>query len=111
MQLLNFTPHMMLHLHMADGTMLDLPQVGMARCAEHVTDADPLPGIDVAVVNMTYGDVTGLPAPQPGTCYLVSQLVVRQLPERTDLFFPQGLLRNAAGDIIGFTALARMQES
>lgn len=102
----NFTPHRQLHLV---SPALDLVQQGEARCAEVTTiegswDEDGI----LPRVSVSYGAVTGLPDPQPGTILLVSQLVVRALSERRDLAYPFGLVRDADGTITGFTTLAHV---
>lgn len=106
----NYTPHRTLRLLGAAGGV-DLPQEGLARCDESVTadghwdDAHTLPRLLVG-----YRQVTGLPEPEPRTVLLVSQLVVRALPDRTDLAFPYDLVRDTDGTVTGFRTLARLEE-
>lgn len=101
----NYTPH---HLRLLyDGHVTYLPSVGTARCQERVTrtgswdSAGHLPHLRVG-----YGEVSGLPEPQDGVVYVVSQLVVQALPDRSDLAYPHELHRDSAGTITGFSALA-----
>lgn len=54
--------------------------------------------------------MTGLPEPEAWTLYVVSQLVVTHIPERTDLAFPFDLVRDDEGTITGFRALATLGE-
>ena len=101
----NYTPHHLRFLH--EGHVTDLPSLGTARCQERVTrtgswdSAGHLPRLRVG-----YGEVSGLPEPQNGVVYLVSQLVVQALPDRSDLAYPHELHRDSAGTITGFSALA-----
>lgn len=101
----NYTPHALKFMH--GGQIIDLPSLGTARCQERVTDlgfwdaAEEIPRVRVG-----YGDVSGLPEPEDGVVYVVSQLVVQALPARSDLAYPHGLHRDATGTITGFSALA-----
>ncbi|MFV0408113.1 MAG: SAVED domain-containing protein [Propioniciclava sp.] len=108
MELRNYTPHAELTYVAPDGSRTVLPQRGNVRCQEeHRSDgafdsAETLPRTLVG-----YGDPDGLPDPEPDVLFVVSQLVVNQCPERGDLVFPSGLLRDQDGSIIGFERLAR----
>jgi hypothetical protein len=101
----NYTPHQLKFLH--DWQVIDLPSLGIARCQERVTtigswdDAGELPRVRVG-----YGEVTGLPQSQDGVVYLVSQLVVQALADRSDLAYPHDLRRDFTGTITGFCTLA-----
>lgn len=107
MELRNYTPHKSLTFQGPFGSV-SLPHLGSARCAEEVHQDgfyDPEETLPRTVIS--YGDVTGLPAPEPGVLFVVSQLVIGQLPERNDLAFPSDLVRDADGSIVGFRRLAR----
>lgn len=104
MKLRNFTPHDPLTAVLPDGTRLVLPQEGMARCEEHHVETGVVsPDLPMPTTEIRYGDVTGLPEPEEGVFLIVSQLVVQALPERHDVGFPAGLVRNEVGDIVGFS--------
>jgi len=63
---------------------------------------------DKFAVPLTYtefGEAVGLPEYQPGTFYIVSQIVKSALPNRSDLFVPAEVVRDAAGNIIGCKSL------
>jgi hypothetical protein len=49
-------------------------------------------------------------AHHPGVYYIVSRIVAEALPERTDLLFPDGIIRDADGTPIGCTGLASLSE-
>ena len=59
----------------------------------------------IEVVKTSYGEVEGLPAPSLGAFYIVSTLVRLAVPERTDVFSPSGLERDAEGKVTGCKAL------
>lgn len=106
MTLQNYTPHTELVYRPDDGDPIVLPQQGNARCTEEYQPGGTLPGGEL-VMHLRYGEVTGLPLPAAGVTYVVSQLVVNALPERDDLAFPAGLVRDDEGTIVGFRYLAR----
>lgn len=54
-----------------------------------------------------YGEVTGLPEPEPGVLLIVSMLVQQACPGRDDLVIPSGVIRDDAGVIIGCRSLGR----
>lgn len=105
--LVNYTPHAELVYRPEGRDHLTLPQVGNARCSEQYEVSGSFPGTDLPCTVMRYGEVSGLPDPRPGVVFVVSQLVVNALPDRLDLAFPAGLVRDAQGSIIGFRHLAR----
>ena len=101
----NYTPHHLKFLH--GGQAIQLPSLGTARCRERVTSKGNWDAAgDIPRVSVGYGEVSGLPDPQDGVVYLVSQLVVQSLPGRSDLAYPHELHRDSAGTITGFSALA-----
>lgn len=108
MKLLNYTPHDPLTYRPPGGEAQVLPQLGMARCREEVSDDGSFGDTgDYPRVRIGYGHVTGLPEPTEDAVYVVSQLVVAALPERDDLAYPAGLVRDDQGSITGFSLLAR----
>lgn len=109
-ELRNLTPHAPLNVWQEGVLVTSLPAAGPpARLEETWDDLPALSTADgpVPLVRMTYGDVAGLPDPERGVIHVVSQLVCRALPHRTDLVFPARLRRDAAGTIVGCDALAR----
>lgn len=56
----------------------------------------------IPVTTPIYGEVEGLPDPQPDTVYIVSLMVAQRVPWRNDVFAPDSgptAIRNAAGQI------------
>ena len=74
---LNYTPHT---IFTNDGHQF--PSLGVARVSNTFTtfDAD-------GVCNVKYGDIEGLPDPEPDTLYIVSAMVLAA-SDRTDLIAP-----------------------
>lgn len=108
MRLHNYTPHPLV-FRTPDGEELLLPSLGVARCREvHVSDGFFDADQTLPRTIIRYEDVTGLPEPELDVLYLVSQLVVSALPERDDIAYPAGLVRDEDGNVIGFTLLGRL---
>lgn len=120
--LLNKTPHDPLVFVNDAGERLVLPAVAPVRLAEsHSTAMDLLVAPDgvgmgehqtvapvvVPCVTVEYTCTDCLPPQQPDTVLIVSQLVVGAFPDRPDLMYPTGLVRDDQGTIVGFRALAR----
>lgn len=103
----NYTPHLDLVYRPDAGDAVVLPQEGNARCTEEYAPGGTFAGSDLPLTWLRYGPVTGLPDPEEGVVHVVSQLVVNALPERDDLAFPAGLVRDGSGTIVGFRLLAR----
>ena len=55
----------------------------------------------VRVKRTVYVEPTGLPEPEAGTWFIVSQIVFNALPGRDDLCVPAEVVRDADGNIIG----------
>lgn len=53
------------------------------------------------LVSVTRSQVTGLPAQEAGTYYIVSDMVFEACPNRSDLLVPYGLIRDNSGRITG----------
>ena len=73
----NCTPH---PIKLNDGTMFN-PSGTVARVSSSFTDFKD------GVCKVVYGDLTGVPDPQPGTLYIVSAMVLAA-SSRTDLVAP-----------------------
>lgn len=110
MKMINLTPHTISILDGANNPVLVLPSAGVARAASTRTcvgtvDAD---GISIPVNVTSFGDVVGLPDPQPGIGYVVSVLTAQAVKNRDDIFVTDDAVRDAEGRIIGCRALARV---
>ena len=93
-----------------------LPPSGtVARCKVDRKEVDSfiLEDIDgwditVPITSARFGEVEGLPEPQEGTIYIVSNLVAQAVPDREDVFFPDDIVRDSQGNIIGCRALGKI---
>ena len=85
-----------------------IPSHGIARVSASYVKAGNVGGMEV--YRQTFGDVEGLPAPESGTIYIVSALVLSALAgSRNDVFAPAtghpGVVRNEAGHIVSVPGL------
>jgi hypothetical protein len=71
-------------------------------------DTVTVDGISVPVNQTRFGEVFGLPEPQPDTIYVVSALVAQAVPDRSDVFVVDDTVRDEQGRIIGCRALAHV---
>ena len=115
MNLMNLTPHP-INLRGPDGADTTLPPSGtVARVTSTPGAPAAVAGIAVPVFGRdTFGEVTGLPAPEEGTLYLVSALVGGAVAgTRDDVLVPgtgpqDGAVRDDAGRIVAVTRLKRV---
>ena len=56
---------------------------------------------------MEWGTVTGLPEPESGKYYVVSQIVKNASPMRNDLLVPTHMVKDTTGRIVGCLAFAK----
>lgn len=113
MQLVNLTPHPLKFITLQG--VIDLGQSGqIARVRTSAEEAGNAAGIPVFV--SSFGNVEGLPAPQPDTIYIVSSLVQQALRangvDRPDVLSP-GTGPNDSpirenGQIVAVTRLVRV---
>lgn len=96
----NLTPHAV----NVQGYAPLAPSGAVARCAETRSDAGTVAGVPVTVAS--FGAVEGLPAAQAGVYYIVSALVLAQVPERADVFAPGPALRDGDGRVVGCVGLS-----
>lgn len=88
---------------------------GSARLVEdhRFFDRVPGPGGDesrsIELAQAVFGEVVGLPPPQAGVGYIVSQMVAIACHDRRDLFFPDSgsAVRDASGQVIAVRRLLR----
>ena len=107
MKLVNLTPHSVTILGDIE---LSVESSGVARIAaqDEVSGALEVLGISVPITKTVFGDPVGLPEAEDGVALIVSRLVAAALPERNDLFFPNQLVRDDQGRIIGCKSLSRI---
>lgn len=60
--------------------------------------------------NNATSSVTNLPAPAPEQMVVVSRLAAMAVPDRGDVFFPFGEIRDESGRIVGVASLAQFAQ-
>jgi hypothetical protein len=83
---INLTPHM-ISVFSTGGVAYEFPSEGVA----HVDDTElqvVRVHAGVEIRQTQYGEVAGLPEPREGVVYIVSPMVRKRLPQRTDLASP-----------------------
>jgi hypothetical protein len=108
----NLTPHPLV-ITTPHGTVELAPHPDPPRVQEEHLPQDAIhhAGIDVPVVSIRTGTVTGLPQPVEGRWYVVARVVALAAPQRDDLLVPQGFLRDADGNVTACTFLARLDNT
>lgn len=103
--LLNYTPHA-INLYVDGVEKSVIESSGVARCAQ----TNELVGdvLGIPVYQCRFGEVTGLPAPQPGTAYIVSRIVAEALKGRDDIFVPGPMVRGEDGRPVGCEGLSKI---
>jgi hypothetical protein len=100
--IVNLTPHAIIILGAEEITFT--PSGNVARVETQTENVGVID--DAPIVRTQYGQVSGLPAAEHGTYYIVSAIVRAALPARGDLLVPSGLVRDDAGRVIGCRALS-----
>jgi len=108
--MVNLTPHAIV-LRDAEGTDHVVPPSGIvARVSSTPGAVGLVAGIPVPVAAPeAFGEIEGLPAPAPGTIYIVSAMVGARV-SRADVLMPgtgpaDGAVRNEKGHIVAVTRL------
>jgi hypothetical protein len=98
MNIINCTPHIV-----NVGSQSFAPSGICPRCIVNRVEVGEINGIPV--FKSVMGAVENAPEPQHGTIFIVS-MVVATTANRPDFVFPDGIVRNEAGVIIGCTGFA-----
>ena len=106
MKIINLTPHEV-RIRTSEGEIAVPPSGQVARCAEK---RNPAPALEteagsIPITRASYGAVEGLPAPQSGTVYIVSSLILTAEPERVDIFAPGPAIRDGEGRVVACSGL------
>ena len=105
MNIMNLTPHD-LNVVDAHGDVKVIVKGGqVARVATTRSEAADVAGFPTSVT--TFGEIEGLPAPQPDTIYIVSGMVAARCGDRDDVLAPGELVRDATGAVIGCRGFSR----
>lgn len=109
--LVNLTPHPITFLDRNGQPVLTVESSGVTRVAAktRVIGTYFVNDIEVPRTYTVYGQVQGLPAPDPGTLYIVSGMVKSALAAqgivRNDVVTPGTQERNEQGQVIGCRSL------
>ena len=111
MRIVNLTPHVINIASASGETVMSIASSGVARVSEMPSvSAEPVDGVPT-IEPVKYGPVVCLPDEDGETYYIVSLLTVMAVrsTDRTtsDLLTPASLVRDASGNIVGCTSLAR----
>lgn len=115
MEFVNCTPHDVI-IECMDGERITLPKgdiIPRVSTENVLTQIITVDGHRVKIYRAVDGKPVNMPPEVNGVMYIVSQLVVMSCPERHDLFYPNELIRNEDGEIVGCCSLAfkRMKNS
>jgi hypothetical protein len=107
--LVNLCPHDVV-IVAADGKLVIPPEVSPARCAVERMQVGEVScdGRMIPVVESRVTEPPELPAYRDQVLLIVSRMVAEAATGRDDLVFPDGLVRDSTGAVIGCTALARL---
>lgn len=107
MKILNLTPDV-LNIINDFGAVLEIPASGkVARCTQTEKFVGILPNA-IPVTKQEFGEVEGLPAPEPETILVVSRLVAEQVRDRVDVYVPGPLVCDDEGRVIGCKGLSAL---
>ncbi len=104
--IINLTPHT---INVASTAIAPSGVVARVSSSTKKVGEVEVDGFTVDIVETVFGEVEGLPAPEPGAgvWFLVSALVRIAAQGRTDLLSPGEQVRNAAGQVVGCKNLTR----
>ena len=107
MKLINCTPHAINFMKGSDVVLTVQPSGILVRVSQQVSNngSVSVDGVDIPVTANNFGDVVGLPDPQPDTYYIVSALVASAC-KRADLALVNQAVRDDKGRIIGCQSLS-----
>ena len=107
-RVINLTPHS-INLYYQGKHIMSVPSVGKVRCnvITNTTGSVNIENIPIPIVKSTFGDVNGLPDPQQDTIFIVSRVVAEAVPHRNDVFYPNDLVRDENGRVIGCASLSQ----
>jgi len=104
----NLTPHTVTirtaSIDLSYAPETDRPPV---RITDTAIEAGQIDAIEIMEISTT-GVTTGLPPAQAGVSLIVSRLVAAANPDRRDLLFPYGEIRDKRARIVAVGALARI---
>ena len=113
-KLINLTPHPINILDAEGNVIYTLPKAEKPlRLAQHTERVGVLNvngnvnGVEIPITKTKFGGADELPPKIEGTYYIVSLITVKANPDREDFLFPNELVRDENGNIIGAKSLSR----
>lgn len=104
--IVNLTPHD-IHLYRGDELVETVKSGGIARVSVRSEIIGEINGFPIS--KNFYGEIIGLPEPQPGIFYVVSALVAQAAAgKRADLLVVNDTVRDEEGRIVGCRGFARI---
>ena len=113
-RIVNLTPHPVSLIGDDWETTVIIPSSGLVRVDQWLEEIGQIEvdGLSVPIVEVHFGEVQGLPAPEPGTQLIVSLIAAQRIraehPERNDIVVIAKPVRDNQGRIVGAQALARV---
>ena len=105
--IVNLTPHTVTIVDQDGATVATIaPSDLVARVATRSEKVGETEG-GIPLYATRYGQVVGLPEPEPDTIYIVSGMLLAAVPHRMDVWQPGELLRDEAGRVVGCVGLSR----
>lgn len=98
----NLTPHNVNIMRGDQGNLIVPPSGLVSRVMKNLVK-DKVNGVEV--VSFNYGEIKGLPTPQAGVIYIVSDMVA-QAAKRPDVMSPWGLQKDEKGSVVSCLGLA-----
>lgn len=106
----NLTPHTIRIVSPSGETIKSYPSEGIARATQHAQPVGELDGVEL--VQMEFGEITGLPAPEEETAFVVSAITANAAKATgrmtDDLVITADPVRDETGRIIGCLRFARV---
>lgn len=99
----NLTPHAINIITANCEPISTFESEGVARVATKSVQTGEIGG--VPIFETQYGEMQGLPEPEPNTFYIVSMLCKQACPNRKDLLIPSQLIRDEKGQPVGCLGL------
>jgi len=97
----NLTPHNVNIMRGVEGNLIIPPSGLVSRVMKNLVK-DKVNGVEV--VSFNYGEIKGLPTPQAGVIYIVSDMVA-QAAKRPDVMTPWGLQKDEKGSVVSCLGL------
>lgn len=105
--IVNLTPHTVTIVGEDGATVATIAPSGLVARVATKSEMVGKTESGIPLFATRYGQVTGLPEPEPDTIYVVSGMLLNAVPHRTDVWQPGELLRDESGRVVGCVGLSR----